>query len=198
MGSSGPCAAPSSQPNPWLRLPPRGGLFSVLPSACPPPAQTVPVCLAFAAGWSQGRVPGPPVHKGPLFTAACWPSSLLTRLSPALAIIPISGAPSLLPGSSMALVPPALCWWQLPCRAHRATGHGDVGTWEMAACPQAGKQGDFAKFRHLEARAGHQDFLQALDGARAWLCSALQLPALQHRHLHVTFVVVSHPAPTSG
>lgn len=91
-GAGTPCAAPSSQLSPWLRLSPSGGLVSVLPSACPASLQTVPVCLALAAGWSRGRVPGPPVHNGSLFTA-----SLPARCSPALAIIPISCALSLLP-----------------------------------------------------------------------------------------------------
>lgn len=91
-GAGRPRTAPSSQLSPWLRLSPSGGLVSVLPSACPPSLQTVPICLALAAGWSWGHMPGPPVHNGSLFTA-----SLPARPSPALAIIPISCALSLLP-----------------------------------------------------------------------------------------------------
>lgn len=67
-------------------------LVSVLPPACPPSLHTVPICLAFTVGWSRGCAPGLPVHNGSLFT-----TSLRAHPSPALAIIPISCALSLLP-----------------------------------------------------------------------------------------------------
>jgi len=93
-------AAPSSQLSPWLRLLPSGGLVSVLQPACPPLLRTVPVCLALATGWSRGRVPGLPVHNGSLFAA-----SPTTRPLPALAIIPISHALSVLPGCTVDIHP---------------------------------------------------------------------------------------------
>lgn len=142
-GAGRPRAAPSSQLSPWLRLSPSGGLVSVLPPACPPSLQTVLVCLAPTAGWSRGRVPGPPVHNGSLFAA-----SLPARPSPALAIIPISHALSLLPGcttdprpSCSALVAAAL----LPARGHLRASR----TWATAAGFPGGKQAGCAKSRCL-------------------------------------------------
>lgn len=131
-GQADPAQHPAgSQLSPWLRLSPSGGLVSVLPSACPPSLQTVPVCLALAAGWSRGRVPGPPVHNGSLFAV-----SLPARPSPALAIIPISRALSLLLAAPWTLISPAACWWPQHCCPRGATSR-PVGR---------GHQGDAAGF----------------------------------------------------
>lgn len=141
-GAGRPCAAASSQLSPWLRLSPSGGLVSVLPSACPPLFQTVPVCLALAAGWSRGRVPGPPVHNGSLFAA-----SLPTRPSPALAIIPISRALALIPGCTAD--PRPSCSVPVAAALLPARGHRDVGTGVMAASILGGEQGGHANPRCL-------------------------------------------------